>query len=131
MEKSTYRPDITATFGQETISDVSTIIPQLVQDLESENSNLHVPALRRLLDIILDHPGNKELILQNKIISVMNKFAEKINQNVEYALSTTILHLIGVRGIIDDKAILAGAATEPLIRMIHQSDEKISRCGSK
>ncbi|KAA6355269.1 MAG: hypothetical protein EZS28_049204, partial [Streblomastix strix] len=47
------------------------------------------------------------------------------------ALSTTIVHLIGVRGIIEDKAILAEAATEPLIRMIHQSDEKISKCGSK
>lgn len=31
-----------------------TIIPELIKDLESGNINLHVPALRRLLDIILD-----------------------------------------------------------------------------
>ncbi|KAA6381437.1 MAG: hypothetical protein EZS28_023037 [Streblomastix strix] len=129
MEESTYRQDKTGTIGSMTVSD--TIIPELIKDLESGNINLHVPALRRLLDIILDHPGNNELLLQNKIISVMNKFAENIIQNEEYALSTTIVHLIGVRGIIEDKAILAEAATEPLIRMIHQCDEKMSKCGSK
>ncbi|KAA6397046.1 MAG: hypothetical protein EZS28_007431, partial [Streblomastix strix] len=47
------------------------------------------------------------------------------------ALSTTILHLIGVRGTIDDKTLVAGAATDSFIRMIIQSDEKISKAGSQ
>ncbi|KAA6380400.1 MAG: hypothetical protein EZS28_024072, partial [Streblomastix strix] len=131
MEESTNHPDKTAQIGTKTVSDIQTIIKKSIDDLESGNTNLHSSALRRLLDSILDHPGNKELILQNKIIPLMNKFAENIIQNEEFALSTTILHLIEVRGLIEDKAILAEAATEPLIRMIHQSDEKISKCGSK
>ncbi|KAA6375815.1 MAG: hypothetical protein EZS28_028659 [Streblomastix strix] len=131
MERSTYRSDQTAQSVTVTGSDIATIIPHMIQDLESDNTNLHVPALRRLLDIILDNPGNYELILQNRIIPLMNKFTGNINQNEEFALSTTIVHLIGVRGAIEDKTVLVEAATEPLIRMIHQSDEKISKCGSK
>ncbi|KAA6369291.1 MAG: hypothetical protein EZS28_035182 [Streblomastix strix] len=54
MEESTFRPDKSAQFGTETVPDISTIIPRFIQDLESDNTNLHIPALRRLLDIILD-----------------------------------------------------------------------------
>ncbi|KAA6365783.1 MAG: hypothetical protein EZS28_038689, partial [Streblomastix strix] len=98
--------------------DLTTEIPNLIQDLESDNTKIHVSALRRILDIIVDNPGNKELILQNKIISLMNKFIGNLNQSEEFALSTTILHLIGVRGTIDDKTLVAGAATDSFIRMI-------------
>ncbi|KAA6367888.1 MAG: hypothetical protein EZS28_036585, partial [Streblomastix strix] len=46
-------------------------------------------------------------------------------------LSTTILHVIGVRNGSDDKTILAGAATDSIIQTIFSPDENASKSGSK
>ncbi|KAA6356482.1 MAG: hypothetical protein EZS28_047991, partial [Streblomastix strix] len=54
MEKSTYRSDQTTQSAILIGSDAATIISRLIQDLESDNNNLHAPALRQLLEIILD-----------------------------------------------------------------------------
>ncbi|KAA6365111.1 MAG: hypothetical protein EZS28_039362, partial [Streblomastix strix] len=118
MEKSTFRPDQTAQSVAMTGSDVSTIIPHLIQDLESDNKNLHAPALRQLLEIILDNLENKDLVLKYKLMPLLNKFAGNVEKNEEFVLSTTISHVIGVRNGSDDKMILAGAATESIIQTI-------------
>ncbi|KAA6381997.1 MAG: hypothetical protein EZS28_022476, partial [Streblomastix strix] len=131
MEESTYRPDQTAQFGTTTGSDVATTIPHLIEDLQQPNSNLHVPALRQILDIVLDQPGSKELIIQHQFIQVLNKFIVFVNESKEYALSAMILNAISIHSETADKIVLAGAATEPLIRMIHSPEEQISKAGSK
>ncbi|KAA6368623.1 MAG: hypothetical protein EZS28_035850 [Streblomastix strix] len=54
MQETTFRPDEAAQFGQSPAADVATTIPHLILDLESDNTNAYVPALRQLLEIILD-----------------------------------------------------------------------------
>ncbi|KAA6391353.1 MAG: hypothetical protein EZS28_013121 [Streblomastix strix] len=131
MEKSTFRPDLTAQSVAMTGSDVSTIFPHLILDLESDNKNLHAPALRQLLEIILDNRESKDLVLKYKLMPLLNKFAGNVEKNEEFVLSTTISHVIGVRNGSDDKMILAGAATESIIQTIFSPDEKTSKSGSK
>ncbi|KAA6320132.1 MAG: hypothetical protein EZS28_054727 [Streblomastix strix] len=84
MEESTFRPDETAQFGTTTGSDVTTIITRLIQDLESDNTNLHVPALRELLNIIVDNRNSKDLTLKYKLMPLLNKFAGKIEKSEEF-----------------------------------------------
>ncbi|KAA6356685.1 MAG: hypothetical protein EZS28_047788, partial [Streblomastix strix] len=131
MEKSTYRPDQTSQFGTTTGFDVSTIIPHLIQDLESDNNNLHIPALRQLLEIILYNGENKDLTSKYKLMSLLNKFVGNVEKNEEFVLSTTILHVIGIQNGSDNKMILAGAATESIILSLFSPDEKTSKSGSK
>ncbi|KAA6380600.1 MAG: hypothetical protein EZS28_023870, partial [Streblomastix strix] len=73
----------------------STIIPRLIQDLESDVTNLHIPALRQLLEIILDIRENKDLTSKYELMRLLNKFVGNVEKNEEYVLSTTILHVIG------------------------------------
>ncbi|KAA6398347.1 MAG: hypothetical protein EZS28_006125 [Streblomastix strix] len=112
-------------------ADITSNILQIIDELESENVNIHTQSLRHLLDIVLDYTRNKELVLRYKLIPVLNKFAGIIDRSEQYVLSTTILHIIGVRNGSEDKTILAGAATESFIQIIHSNDEKISKSGSK
>ncbi|KAA6378955.1 MAG: hypothetical protein EZS28_025518 [Streblomastix strix] len=131
MEKASFRPDQTANSGVATGSDVTIIIKQIIDDLESDNSNIYAPALRKLLDIVVDSHESKGLALMHKLIPLLNKFAGNVENNEEFVLSTTILHLIGVRNGTNDKTILAGAITESLIISIFSPDEKASKSGSK
>ncbi|KAA6376057.1 MAG: hypothetical protein EZS28_028417 [Streblomastix strix] len=107
MEETTFRPDQTSLFGTTSGADIQTIIPRLTQDLESDVTNLHIPALRQLLEIILDNRENKDLASKYKFMPLLNKFVGNVEENEEYVLSTTILHVIGVRNGSDDKMILA------------------------
>ncbi|KAA6377572.1 MAG: hypothetical protein EZS28_026902, partial [Streblomastix strix] len=131
MERSTYRPDLTEQFGTMAGSDVSTIIPSLIQDLESDVTNLHIPAIRQILNIVIDNRESKDLAQKFNLIPLLNKFAGNIEKNEQFVLSTTILHVIGVRNGSDDKTILAGAATDSIIQTIFSPDEKASKSGSK
>ncbi|KAA6359761.1 MAG: hypothetical protein EZS28_044712, partial [Streblomastix strix] len=74
---------------------------------------------------------NKDLAQKYKLMPLLNKFAGNIEKNEEYVLSTTILHVIGVRNGSDDKIILAGAATDSIIQSLFSPDEKQSKSGSK
>ncbi|KAA6399480.1 MAG: hypothetical protein EZS28_004991 [Streblomastix strix] len=101
MEESTFRPDLPSLFGSTTSSDVTTIIPRLIQDLESNNTNLHTPSLRQLLEIMMhgtitffyseiilfylqDH-GSKDLSLKYNLMPLLNKFAGNIEKNEEFS----------------------------------------------
>ncbi|KAA6361610.1 MAG: hypothetical protein EZS28_042863, partial [Streblomastix strix] len=130
MQETTFRPNEASQFGQSPAADVATTIPNLILDLESDNSSAYVPALRQLLEIVLDNHQNKDLALKYKLYPILNKFAGNIVKNEEYVLSTTILHVIGVRNSTDDKTILAGAVTESMILNIFTSDEKQSKAAS-
>ncbi|KAA6375981.1 MAG: hypothetical protein EZS28_028493 [Streblomastix strix] len=68
IEKSTFRPDQTSLFGTTSGAYIYTIIPRLTQDLESDVTNLHIPALRQLLEIILDNRENKDLASKYKLM---------------------------------------------------------------
>ncbi|KAA6384175.1 MAG: hypothetical protein EZS28_020298, partial [Streblomastix strix] len=105
-------------FGSTTGADVTTIIPHLIEDIESDNANLHAPSLRQLLEIILDNRESKDLSLKYKLMPLLNKFAGNIEKNEEFVLSTTILHVIGVRNGSDDNTILAGAAIDSIIHSL-------------
>ncbi|KAA6346694.1 MAG: hypothetical protein EZS28_052076, partial [Streblomastix strix] len=54
MQETTFRPDQTSIYGQSSAADVATVIPHLIVDIESDNINVHVLALKQLLNIILD-----------------------------------------------------------------------------
>ncbi|KAA6400058.1 MAG: hypothetical protein EZS28_004419 [Streblomastix strix] len=84
MEKSTYRPDQTSLFNTISGADLQTIIPHLTQDLESDVTNLHIPALRQLLEIILDNRENKDLTSKYKLMLFLNKFVGNVEKNEEY-----------------------------------------------
>ncbi|KAA6369454.1 MAG: hypothetical protein EZS28_035019, partial [Streblomastix strix] len=131
MEESSFRPDKTVQSVSRTSVDEQTNIPSLIHDLESDNINLHIPALRELLNIIVDNCETKELIQKYQLMPLLNKFAGNVEKNEEYVQSTTILHVIGVRNGSDDKIILAGSATESIILSIFSPDEKTSKSGSK
>ncbi|KAA6371605.1 MAG: hypothetical protein EZS28_032868 [Streblomastix strix] len=118
-------------FGSTTGADVTTIIPHLIDDIESDNANLHAPSLRQLLEIILDNRESKDLSFKYKLMPLLNKFAGNIEKNEEFVLSTTILHVIGVRNGSDDKTILAGAAIDSIIHSLFSGDEKTSKSGRK
>ncbi|KAA6364606.1 MAG: hypothetical protein EZS28_039867, partial [Streblomastix strix] len=122
MEKSTISFDQTATIGITSDADISTIIPRLIQELESDKINLHIPALKELLNIIIDNHQNKDFILKYNLIPFLNKFSENIEKNEEFVLSTTILHVIAVRNGSDDKTILAQTSIEQ-----KEKDEKIEK----
>ncbi|KAA6365105.1 MAG: hypothetical protein EZS28_039368 [Streblomastix strix] len=94
MEETTYRPDQTSLFGTTSGADIQTIIPRLTQDLESDVTNLHITALRQILEIILDNRENKDLASKYKLMLLLNKFVGNVEKNEEYVLSTTILHII-------------------------------------
>ncbi|KAA6390824.1 MAG: hypothetical protein EZS28_013649 [Streblomastix strix] len=130
MQETTFRPDEASQFGQSPAADVATAIPQLILELQSDNTNAYVPALRQLLEIVLDNHQNKDLALKFNLYPILNKFAGNIVKNEEYVLSTTILHVIGVRNSTDDKTILAGAVTESMILNIFTSNEKQSKAAS-
>ncbi|KAA6386311.1 MAG: hypothetical protein EZS28_018161 [Streblomastix strix] len=131
MQESSNNPDKHAESGTQSSIDVATIIPRLIQDLQSDNTNLHVPALRQLLGIVIDDLESKDLVLKYELKPILNKFAGNVEKNEKFVLSTTILHVIEVRNGSDDKIILAGAATESIILTIFSPDDKISKSGSK
>ncbi|KAA6371989.1 MAG: hypothetical protein EZS28_032483 [Streblomastix strix] len=104
MENSSLRVSRQTSYTSTAAVDGTVDIPRLIAQLEQADTNLYNPALKQILDIVLNEPGSQQLVLQHKLIQ---------------ALSSTILHLIGVRGSDQDKTIFVYAATEPLIVMIH------------
>ncbi|KAA6403740.1 MAG: hypothetical protein EZS28_000736 [Streblomastix strix] len=131
MEESSFHPYQKALSVSVTGADVTTIIPRLIQDLESDTINVYIPALRELLNIVVDNRENKDLPQKYKLMPLLNKFAGNVEKNEEFVLSTTIQHVIGVRNGSDDKIILAGAAIESIIISLFSPDEKTSKSGSK
>ncbi|KAA6374656.1 MAG: hypothetical protein EZS28_029817 [Streblomastix strix] len=130
MSETTFRPDQTSIQCQSPAADVATVIPHLIVDIESDNINVHILALKQLLNIILDNRENKDLALKYNLYPILNKFTGNTVKNEEFVLSTTILHIIGIRNSTDDQSILAGIATESMILNIFTSDEKQSNAAS-
>ncbi|KAA6402665.1 MAG: hypothetical protein EZS28_001811 [Streblomastix strix] len=108
-----------------------TNIPQLAVAIRSSDKNVQIPALKNILDIVLRNPESVEAFHENNIIADLNKFIGNFEEGEVYVLSSTILHVIGVRSKVEDSIVRAGAATESLIQIIHCPIEKQSKAGSK
>ncbi|KAA6378247.1 MAG: hypothetical protein EZS28_026227 [Streblomastix strix] len=106
-------------------------IPQLATALRSPDKNILIPALKHILDIVVNEPESIEAVYENDIVSILNKLLS-INQEGEiYILSNAIMNVIGLRSEVVDAVVRARAATEPLIQIIHSLNEKQSKQGSK
>ncbi|KAA6377537.1 MAG: hypothetical protein EZS28_026935 [Streblomastix strix] len=131
MEKETLRFDETTFFTKQSDSNGIGNIPQLATAIRSSDKNIQIPALKSLLNIVVNVPESVEALYENDVVSVLNKYIGGAQEGEIYVLSSTILHVIGVRSKVEDASVRAGAATESLIRIIHSSNEKESKSGSK
>ncbi|KAA6372516.1 MAG: hypothetical protein EZS28_031957 [Streblomastix strix] len=131
MEKETLRFDETTFFTKQSDSLGIGNIPQLAIAIRSSDKNIQIPALKSLLNIVVNVPESVEALYENDVVSVLNKYIGGAQEGEIYVLSSTILHVIGVRSKVEDASVRAGAATESLIQIIHSSNEKESKSGSK
>ncbi|KAA6384049.1 MAG: hypothetical protein EZS28_020424 [Streblomastix strix] len=131
MEKETLRFDETTFFTKQSDSNGIGNIPQLAIAIRSSDKNIQIPALKSLLNIVVNVPESVEALYENDVVSVLNKYIGGAQEGEIYVLSSTILHVIGVRSKVEDSSVRAGAATESLIQIIHSSNEKESKSGSK
>ncbi|KAA6367591.1 MAG: hypothetical protein EZS28_036882, partial [Streblomastix strix] len=106
-------------------------LPQLAVAIRSPDKNVHIPALKSILDIVINEPQSIDALYENDIVNVLNKYIGSEEVEEAYVLSSTILHVIGVRSKVIDSNIRAGTVTESFIQIIHSSNEKQSKAGSK
>ncbi|KAA6384638.1 MAG: hypothetical protein EZS28_019835 [Streblomastix strix] len=106
-------------------------LPQLAVAIRSPDKNVHIPALKSILDIVINEPQSIDALYENDIVNVLNKYIGSEEVEDAYVLSSTILHVIGVRSKVIDSNIRAGTATESFVQIIHSSNEKQSKAGSK
>ncbi|KAA6390610.1 MAG: hypothetical protein EZS28_013864, partial [Streblomastix strix] len=72
-----------------------------------------------------------EVVYESIDVGTLNKLVGSEDEGEIYVLSTAILHIVGVRCGVKDIILRFNAATEPVIQLIHSSNEKRSRSGSK
>ncbi|KAA6375925.1 MAG: hypothetical protein EZS28_028548 [Streblomastix strix] len=109
----------------------SSNLPQFGQAIQSSDKKLIIAALRSILDIVIYEPDNIEVVYEIIDVGTLNKLIGSGNEGDIYVLSTAILHIVGVRCGVKDIILRFNAATEPVIQLIHSSNEKRSRSGSK
>ncbi|KAA6369180.1 MAG: hypothetical protein EZS28_035294 [Streblomastix strix] len=64
-------------------------------------------------------PQSIDALYENNIIADLNKYIGSEEVEEAYVLSSTILHVIGVRSKVIDANIRAGTATESFVQIIH------------
>ncbi|KAA6377648.1 MAG: hypothetical protein EZS28_026825 [Streblomastix strix] len=131
MTEESLRNSKGATYNGQNEADDAVIISRLIADLVQDNAHLYVPALKLLLDIVLNHLQSKDLVLPQKIIPLLKKFSGNVDGSEEFVLCATILQVVGARCGTQDKTLLAYEIIYPLIQLIHSNDEKQSKSGSK
>ncbi|KAA6361008.1 MAG: hypothetical protein EZS28_043465, partial [Streblomastix strix] len=83
-------------------------LPQLAVAIRSPDKNVHIPALKSILDIVINEPQSIDALYENNIIADLNKYNRSEEVEEAYVLSSTILHVIGVRSKVIDSNIRAG-----------------------
>ncbi|KAA6361678.1 MAG: hypothetical protein EZS28_042795, partial [Streblomastix strix] len=131
MKKQTLRFDETTFFTIQSNSNEIENVPHLAIAIRSSDKNIQIPPLKSLLNIVMNVPESIECIYDNDIVNILNKYIGSVEEGEIFVLSSTILHVIGVRSKVEDASVRAGAATESLIQIIHSSNEKESKSGSK
>ncbi|KAA6377878.1 MAG: hypothetical protein EZS28_026594, partial [Streblomastix strix] len=86
-------------------------LTQLAVAIRSPDNNVHIPALKSILDIVINEPQSIDALYENDIVNVLNKYIGSEEVEESYVLSSTILHVIGVRSKVIDSNIRAGTAT--------------------
>ncbi|KAA6390748.1 MAG: hypothetical protein EZS28_013725 [Streblomastix strix] len=89
-------------------------VSHLVTAIKSSDMNIQIPALKRILDIVLKEPESIENIYSNDVICELNKFIANEREGEIYVLSSTILHIIGIRSKEIAVKIRVRAETEKL-----------------
>ncbi|KAA6395569.1 MAG: hypothetical protein EZS28_008909 [Streblomastix strix] len=130
MSEESVRVSKATSYASDSIEHISTSIRQLAVAIRSPDKNVYIPALKTLLDIIINDPESIERIYENDIISILNKYIIE-EEGEAYVFSSSILHIIGIRSGSVDYSIRAQTATEPMIQIIHSPNEKKSKAGSK
>ncbi|KAA6395177.1 MAG: hypothetical protein EZS28_009297 [Streblomastix strix] len=123
MQKKSQRDIKIDSNDKKSESDYAEVLPLLALDLKSSNKNLHIPALNRVLNIILKSPECLDEFYNQEMPSVLQRFLSPNEQGEKYVLSTTILHIVGVYEKVTDDVVRANAAIEPLIQIIHSPNE--------
>ncbi|KAA6379121.1 MAG: hypothetical protein EZS28_025354, partial [Streblomastix strix] len=100
-------------------ADTIEILPMIAMDLKSTVEQLHLPGLKR--SECLDEFYSQDMP------SILKKFLNPKSSDERFAITTTILHIVGVIDKVSDETIRANAAIEPLIQMIHSTNEGRSR----
>ncbi|KAA6398898.1 MAG: hypothetical protein EZS28_005578 [Streblomastix strix] len=104
-------------------ADTIEIIPLLALDLKSTNNQFHLPAMKRLLNIVLKGPECLDEFYSQGIPEILKKFLSLKESDEKFVISSTILHVISVYDKISDQSIRMNAAIQPLLQMIHSLDE--------
>ncbi|KAA6381245.1 MAG: hypothetical protein EZS28_023229 [Streblomastix strix] len=84
MTEDSVRYSKGSSYASETQSDAIVSIPLLIAELQGENTSLHIPALRHLLDIIIDYPDNIEFVIRYKLTPVLMKFVKNVEPNEKF-----------------------------------------------
>ncbi|KAA6374745.1 MAG: hypothetical protein EZS28_029729 [Streblomastix strix] len=106
-------------------------ITQLCFELRSSNEDLHLNALRRLLDILLLSPQSTQTIKQLDIVGILKNFLSSEAAPELIGLSVGMLMILGERfGISGKKHCRCACGAWALVQIILSSDEVLSRSGS-
>ncbi|KAA6385053.1 MAG: hypothetical protein EZS28_019421 [Streblomastix strix] len=97
----------------------------------SPDKNTQIAALKGILDIVINDLHSFESLFVNNVIDDLNRIIANGEGEEVFALSTTILHVLGVRCQVMDAAVCAREATESLIQIIHSENKQQSKAGSK
>ncbi|KAA6404398.1 MAG: hypothetical protein EZS28_000085 [Streblomastix strix] len=84
MTEDSVRYSKGSSYTSETQSDAIVSIPILIAELYGENASLHIPALRHLLDIIIDYPDNIEFVIRYKLTPVLIKFVKNVEPSEKF-----------------------------------------------
>ncbi|KAA6386307.1 MAG: hypothetical protein EZS28_018166 [Streblomastix strix] len=130
MEEESIRASKT-TSNDTNPTNFATSIPQLAIAIKSSDQNIQIPAFKHILEIVVNEPESIEAVYENDIVSTLNKLLNDNQEGEIFVISQSILNVIGIRSEVVDAVVRARAATEPLIQIIHSSNEKQSKAGSK
>ncbi|KAA6368024.1 MAG: hypothetical protein EZS28_036450, partial [Streblomastix strix] len=99
--------------------------------IRSQDQNVQIPALKGILDIVVNEPESVESLFDNNIIVDLNKIISSDQEGEVFVLSSAILHIVGVRSKSVDIVVRAKVATDSIIQIINSTNEKQSKAASK
>ncbi|KAA6381347.1 MAG: hypothetical protein EZS28_023128 [Streblomastix strix] len=106
-------------------------LSQIYSELESEDVKINLSALGTLLNIVIQNPECKQLILEQKLLPVLNKFAGNIDHNNNFVLSQTILRVIGDQPVNQSQSQDVETKKKRDNQLIFSMDEKLSKSGDE
>ncbi|KAA6376979.1 MAG: hypothetical protein EZS28_027493, partial [Streblomastix strix] len=87
--------------------------------IRSQDQNVQIPALKGILDIVVNESESVESLFDNNIIVDLNKIISSDQEGEVFVLSSAILHIVGVRSKSVDIVVRAKVATDSIIQIIN------------